>query len=187
MNDFILRTKPWQIFLCLLVPRVASWTVEDGIIDSILSFASLFLWVAWIALLVSSLSRIRADVLGYNFTWFLTNVFVVLLALAYASFANDSEFQFSSISFQVAGIAMLPGLYAGFAYIHLHWFTASLLLAKEHGRRPDFSQAFVSFLALWFWPLGVWFVQEKANKIGDEDFWARRAVGDLGAEQVEQF
>ncbi|MBC6697127.1 hypothetical protein [Hymenobacter sp. BT190] len=185
MDDFILRAKPWMIFLCLLVPRVASWCIDDGMVDSILSFTSLSLWVLWVALLVSSLSRIRAGIEGYNFTWFLVNVFVVLLVLAYASFADDQNVQFSSTSFRVTGVAALPGLYAGFAYIHLHWFTASLLLAKEHGRRPDFSQAFVAFLALWFWPLGVWFIQEKANRIWDEDFWARQAVDNLGAEPVE--
>lgn len=181
MNDFVLQAKNWQVFLCLLAPRFASWFIADNDVNTALTFVSVLVVLLWLTLLVSALSRIQHDIRGYSYNFLLINVFLVLTAFGYSAVADDPDFQLSTTSFKASGIGSLIILYIFFAYMHAHWFPASLLIAKETGNRPDISQAILPFLALFFWPIGVWFIQPRLNKLWDDKQWEKQAIARLGS------
>lgn len=182
MNDFVLRAKNWQIFLCLLTPRIASWLIADEDVSNALALMAVLVMLSWLTLLVNALSRIQPDIPGYNYNWLLINVFLVLTAFGYSGITGDPNFQLSSTSFKASGIGSLVILYVLFAYIHAHWFPASLLIAKETGNRPDTSQVIVPFLAFFFWPIGIWFIQLRVNKLWEDKQWEKQAVAKLGSQ-----
>ncbi|UOG75540.1 hypothetical protein MTX78_02840 [Hymenobacter tibetensis] len=184
MNDFVLRAKYWQVFLCLLAPRFASWFVTDNDVDTALTFSSVLIMLLWLTLLVSALSRMQYDIRGCNYKFLLINVFLVSIAFGYSAVADDPDFQLSSSSFKASGIGSLIILYILFAYMHAHWFPASLLVAKETGNRPDVSQVVVPFLALFFWPIGIWFVQPRVNKLWNDKQWEKQAITRLGSQDT---
>ena len=181
MNDLPLRAKHWQLFIFLLAPHLASWYVVDADAETALNFAGIFLLILWLAMLVSALSRIKPNISGYNYNWFLIDVFVVLAAFGYGAVANNPEFYITTTSLYANGTGGILMLYVVFGYLHTHWFPASLLLAKETNRRPDSLQTTGLFLAFFFWPIGIWFVQPRVNKLWDEEQWQQRAVSKLGA------
>ncbi|OON65299.1 hypothetical protein [Hymenobacter sp. CRA2] len=171
MHDLILRLKSWQVFLMLLAPHFASWYVINDVVDAGLGLLSTLLVVAWLVLMGNTLMQVGQPVQGYSATRFIVNSLIVVAALAYSYVAEDESFQITSTSFHATGLWMPVMLYTLLAYLQLHWFPASLLVAREQGRRPDFSQVIGPFLLLIFWPIGVWFMQERLN-----DFAKKQSV-----------
>ncbi|MCB2378929.1 hypothetical protein LGH70_15115 [Hymenobacter sp. BT635] len=182
MNDVILRAKHWQVFLLLLAPHVASWYTTSPFTDRILDLVSVFVLMAWVVLQVNALNQLRANLEGYSVTWFLINVFVVLTAWSYSSISEDPDFYISGTKWQVSGMGSLAFLYIVFAYLHVHWFPGSMLKATETGERTDASQGLKAFLLYFFWPIGVWLIQPRLNKLWEEQQWSQRAIQNLGTD-----
>lgn len=180
MNDIALRAKSWQIFLLLFVPRLTTWYVRDEDLETALRLVAVFMLAMWLAFLVSALSRLKPDVSGYNYNWFLIDFVVILAAFSYSSITADPDFQISTSKFRADGLGAILMLYVVFAYLHIHWFAASLLTAKATGRRPDAGQTIGLFLGFFFWPIGIWLIQSKANKLWADKQWEQRAVAEMG-------
>lgn len=179
MKVLILRAKHWQIFLLLFAPHLASWYVQDATVDAFLNLLSIFILTIWLILQVNELSSLRPSQAGYNINWFLMNAFLVLSAWAYSVIMEDPSFYISTTSWHAEGVRGWVFLYVAFAYLHMHWFPASLLYTTEHGQRPDFSQTVKWFLLYFFWPIGVWFIQPRLNKLQEEIEWEREALSKL--------
>lgn len=179
----ILRAKHWQIFLILLAPHFLSWYTTDVTIDRLLGFLSVFLLVAWLILQSNELLALRPKQEGYSGTWLLIDGFLVLASWGYSTISEDPDFYLSTTSWHMNGTGGWLFLYVLFAYMHVHWFPASLLQTVETGQRPDALKAVQWFLLYFFWPVGVWFIQPRLNKLSEEAEWERKAIEKLGAEQ----
>lgn len=159
----ILKAKPWQVFLVLLAPYFASWYVTDAVISAGLVVLGAVLLVGWLVMVGNALLSIGPPIEGYFPTWFFFNSLVVVAALVYSFLTQNPDFLLTGLSFHANGFWTLLMIYTVLAYLQLHWFPASLLIAKEQGQRPDFSQVIGWFLLLFFWPIGVWFFQDRLN------------------------
>ncbi|UPL49516.1 hypothetical protein [Hymenobacter sublimis] len=183
MNDVVLRAKHWQVFLCLLIPHFLSWYTEDLFLDSVLDFLGAFSLIVWLILQSNELMQLRPKQEGYNMNWFLFNAFLVLGAWGYSVATEDPHFHISTTSWHADGVGGLIFFYVAFAYLHMHWFPGSLLYASQTGRRPDAAQAIKGFLLCFFWPVGVWFIQPRLNKLWEEKQWEERALRRIGADE----
>lgn len=181
MNDIALRAKHWQVFLFLLAPHFASWYTTDQYADRVLGLISVFFLLSWVTLQVNALSQLRANLAGYNISWFLINVFVVLTVWLYSCITEDPDFYLSSTKWHAEGLGGWVFFYLVFAYLHTHWFPGSMLKATETGKRPDAGQGLKEFLLYFFWPIGVWLIQPRLNKLWEEQQWKQRAIQELGA------
>jgi len=77
----------------------------------------------------------------------------------------DPNFVVTPTSFNAKGAWVVPVLYFAVAYAQIHWFTASSIVAKEQGQKPEFSQVLSTAILLFLWPIGVWFIQPRLNRI----------------------
>ncbi|PJJ48834.1 hypothetical protein CLV45_4547 [Hymenobacter chitinivorans DSM 11115] len=139
--------------------------------------------MTWVVLQVNALSQLRANRAGYSVSWFLTSVFVVLTAWSYSSISEDPDFYISSTKWHGEGLGGWLFFFTAFAFLHAHWFPGSMLKATETGSRPDVSQGVKEFLLYFFWPVGVWFIQPRLNKIWEEHRWAQQALQRLGTDE----
>ncbi|MET4108857.1 hypothetical protein [Hymenobacter sp. UYP22] len=183
MNDLVLRAKHWQVFLLLLGPHFLSWYTTDSITDRVLGFLCAFTLLSWLVLQSSELLALRPKQDGYSNTWLLIDGFLVLAAWGYSAISEDPNFYISTTGWRVNGTVGWLFLYVIFAYLHVHWFAASLLQAVETGQRPDTRKTVLWFLMYFFWPFGVWFIQPRLNKLLEEAEWEKKALEELGTEK----
>jgi hypothetical protein len=183
MKDLALRAKHWQVFLFLLVPHVASWYTTDYFTDRILGLVSLFCLLTWLVSQVVLVSQLRSDLSGYNVNWFLINAFVLFTAWAYSAISEDPDFYISTNHWKVTGPITFIFFYCVFAYLHIHWFPASLLKATETGLRPDIGQGIVGFFLCFFWPIGIWVMQPRLNKLWEAKQWEQQTIQRLGVRE----
>ncbi|WP_303312324.1 hypothetical protein [Hymenobacter sp. BT730] len=176
MNDYILRLKHWQLFCFLLVPHVASWFTNDVDILSIFNFLKAVFLMSWLVYLVNAMGRLGVSVHGYNFKWFLVDVFIFLAAVGYSSIIDDPMFHVTTTSFKGKNAGFLLSLYVVFAYFHVHWFITSLLEEKETGQLPDATRRIGTFLLFLFWPIGIWFIQPRINRLWERQMRERQAL-----------
>ncbi|MCC3160003.1 hypothetical protein LJ737_22390 [Hymenobacter sp. 15J16-1T3B] len=163
MRDSILHLKPWQVFLVLLAPYFASWYVTDEVVSTALCALGALLLVSWLVLVSHTLLQLGRALPGYAPVWVRTNALIVAAVVIYSFVASNPSFLITATSVHADGLWALLMSYVLFAYLHLHWFPASLLVAKEQRQRPDVSQVLGAFLLLIFWPIGVWVIQDRIN------------------------
>lgn len=179
----MLRAKHWQIFLLLLTPHFLSWYTTDTTTDRMLGLLSVFLLIAWLVMQSNELLALRPKQEGYSSVWLLADAFLVLAAWGYSVVSEDQDFYLSTTSWHVNGTAGWLFLYVLFAYLHVHWFPASLLQTVEKGQRPDTRKTVLWFLLYFFWPVGVWFIQPRLNRLLEEAEWEKKALEELGTEK----
>ena len=59
----------------------------------------------------------------------------------------------------------IPLLYFTFALFHTHALPMKMLVSIEENRKVNFGAYFGELLLLTIWPIGVWFIQPRLNKI----------------------
>ncbi|UOQ73890.1 hypothetical protein [Hymenobacter cellulosilyticus] len=175
MGDFTLRVKHWQVFLgTMLLMLVGNLTIEDSTLASAtLSAIGYCIFSAWLALIGNSLFPFLPRKAEYNLTWFLIDVAVGVVARAAVIILTDER------SFQAAGLPAVALLYIIFAQLHGPWFLAVSLVAIEKQREPEFGSYFGTLLLFLFWPVGLWVLQPRLNKV-----WQDRQAGLPSVEKI---
>ncbi|WP_400193401.1 hypothetical protein [Hymenobacter sp. B81] len=165
MTNPVLQAKHWQIFLLLAAPTVLSWFVRDELVSDVLALLTSGLVLIWLGLLGNSLYLEDGPRYKFNVAWFLFDVVVVLVALAVSLLLASDDFHVTGTSIKAKGWAMLPMLYVLFARWHTVWLPAALLVAIEQKRRPSLGEYTIPFLLLANWPIGIWFIQPRINRL----------------------
>jgi hypothetical protein len=69
-------------------------------------------------------------------------------------------------SAQIPQQAILPlHLLALISFLYLQIFVSKNLVSAETGKSASFSAYLGTSLLIWFWPIGVWFVQPRINRL----------------------
>lgn len=98
----------------------------------------------------------------YNLTWFLIDIALVTAVCASSVIIMDNR------TYHAEGLEALPSFYLMFAMMHAPWFLAVSLVAVEKKRASEFGFYFGTLLLFLFWPLGLWFVQPRLNKVYEQ-------------------
>ncbi|TGE26183.1 hypothetical protein [Hymenobacter metallicola] len=164
MNDVMLRAKHWQVFLYILpILILANITIVDSpLLSNSMSALAYGCYFTWFALLGNRLFLLLPRNVDFSLTWFLVDTVVVIATFAATVILTDDR------SFQGEGLMALPVFYVFFAAGHTFWFLAATLVAVEKRRRPEFGFYFGTLLLFLFWPIGVWFIQPRLNKVWKE-------------------
>jgi hypothetical protein len=161
---FTLKAKAWQVFLLTMVALLLlNFSIRNvPAATAALSVLGAVMYYGWFAVLGNTLVDWLPRGTDYSRTWFLLDVFVVLAALCLMAVLLDGH------GYSATGLAALPWFYLTFAFFHVFWFPAVALVSIEKERRPEFGFYFGTFLLLLFWPLGLWFVQPRLNRLAAE-------------------
>lgn len=160
MNSF-LKLKHWKVFLVsVLVMFLSNSTWEQNAqltffvrtVGSLLYFSMYFIFGVS---LVKNLPP-RVELMDTVFT---LNGFLILIS-------NLGVYVFFNGSFSGHGIlGFVWVLYLFYATFQFFSFPAKALKTIEIGREAAFGEYFGYFMAFLFFPVGVWFLQPKINRI----------------------
>ena len=167
MEQLLLKAKAWQVFLVLLASYFISWFVKDEEVSGILKLVGFSIFCIWLALIGNTMNQLGKAVEKPGVSWFIINIVVTMSAPLISKLLSDPNFDVTSTSFNAKGIWVLPALYFVVAYVQIHWFAASSIVATEQGQKPEFSQVLGTAILLSLWPIGVWFIQPRLNRIQD--------------------
>ena len=178
----IARFKSWQVFLVTGLPFVFLqflFMPDPEVMRDIERFEALFSRMMWSALpiiglvyvWVWSIGRVANGAASSDIRR-ATRFFDVCLPYAFAYivfaiffFPKPSNFADPpvpmTVIFPLHMLAMICILYA-FA------FSAKSIRTAEQGRRVGFWSSFFPFLLIWFFPIGVWFIQPRMNSISTQ-------------------
>jgi len=169
MNIF-LKLKHWQLFLLLtgwIVVEIISPSKEPTIVSVVFLYFNIAILLAWLYALGINLNKKLPDTVKMNLKIFKCFLFTVPIGCLVAPF--------------IYGILgeLLTILFVMFCILYCVYFVAKSLKAVEL-QRPvsfyyDYDNIATFFLFLLF-PIGVWAIQPKVNKIFDEKLTRHSAL-----------
>jgi hypothetical protein len=159
---FILKLKHCQVFLILSVASITSnfeWVGNDFFNLAINTFGLIvyFLWYFAVGLELTEHLPPRIELGG---TMFIINAFVLTVSILILIIVFDSEFSRNGF------FGFVWVVYLMYAVVQFMFFPARALKSVEQQADVGFDQYFGYFLLMLFWPIGIWWMQPKLNRIG---------------------
>jgi hypothetical protein len=173
--SFFLRAKHWQIFLLLvgvgcigdvagIAFTLATPRPPEEISKAALAFMVLWVFLmgillAWFWSMGSFLNSIVSPALKRKMGFFR---FAVLYPALY-TIVFTAVFQSSNAALLML---ILPlHFFAMFCMFYDIYFVSKGLMQAERGARVSFYDYAGPFFLLWFFPIGIWFIQPKINRL----------------------
>lgn len=163
IKRFFVRAKAWQLFLLFIVPSVLIQLPGPELLNpfvaiSVVTPILMFCVGGWmwsigtlsndrLAGSLKKSTRIYSG--GLLFAFIYTSLFEILVLVLH-------------IPFQI----ILPlHLAAMFFMFYALWFTAQQFMTLQRQEPSKFMDFSGPFFLMWFFPLGVWFIQPKVNEL----------------------
>ncbi|MBL7932692.1 MAG: hypothetical protein JNL60_12360 [Bacteroidia bacterium] len=180
---FLLRLKHWQLFVLLIgVPFILEILVMIIVASTgslmgmfialpIMMFAAVFFFFGWFYTLGTRLyQKLPPTVtmkLGlFKFFLFFPSIYLVIFScLMYLMFTNlEPGGQPSPFIF----VIIFPlHIFSMFCIFYCIYFNAKVLKAVELQRPVTFSDYAGEFFMIWMFPIGIWILQPRINKLFD--------------------
>lgn len=162
-----LNAKGWQLFLVLFGTMLGAPMVTSALSDSVSAIAVstlifMVLYVGWLYAIASEANKKVDPPLKKSTKW-------MIIGLAYAAIYIAGALIF--LPRQMGTGQGMPGfivpmhLLAMFAMFYALLFTAKRLVTLERKQEVTFFEYSGPFFLLWFFPIGVWFIQPRVNKL----------------------
>lgn len=193
MKNYILNLKHWQTFLILysipialaifsfvllFFPLRTDEEIEEfiqlALNVSILSIFSPLIqmswnWVMTMACLDKLPKEVKLKSLGYNICFFLLFIALGLMAafLIIGRQINDTGLEFLEALLEIeVFLALIPLQFISIlSSIYMFSFQAKVLKSAEIQREALFSSYINEFFFFLFFPIGIWFIQPRLNKL----------------------
>jgi hypothetical protein len=164
----ILTFKHWQLFLLIFI--CGAWTSPGPLVEIVKSIAvvTFTLWIYAIG--VYGQKRIAAlGLKPMNLKLFKINTVIVssffLIGLAYLAIYGEVNHTRTN-TFELKDIVYIPcQLYFAFAMVQPILFICKMIAKIEYKREVTFFDCINNFLLLFFFFIGVWFLQPKVNNL----------------------
>ena len=189
MKEKFLKAKHWQIFLLtfafpfflqmvmipvLFVTKTPELMMIAMPVVVVIYLGGLmgWLWSVAIGLQEKLPSEVQMKVTRFRFFFFYPLAFLPLLVVGIIYFAGSvaasgMEPDWASLVLGLSVILPLH-LFAIFCMFYCYYFVAKTLKATELQRKVTFSDFVGEFFLLWFYPIGVWFIQPKINVLAEK-------------------
>lgn len=157
----VLRLKHWQVFIILLVAMaVNNISVETipGAAAIIPLLGGITCFLFWLAV-GHRLYQLLLDKIDLHYNFFLINSFVWLLTYAAIYILSDGQ------GMTFTGIEALLFFYVFFAFFHFLLFPIRILKSIERNEKVQVSECIGDILLVIFFPIGIWFLQPRINKV----------------------
>lgn len=184
MNQ-LLKIKHWQLFTLLFaVPFLFQMIMMVIVVSSsnptffLSSFPFLITYVlglyfAWFYAIGVNLHKklpktVNLSLGRFKFFLFTPIIYAVLLfAFTFTTFSNMSvDTQIDPLIF----LWIVPlHFFAVYCIFYCLYFVAKSLKSVELQRPVDFNDYAGEFFLIWFYPIGIWFIQPRINKLNSEE------------------
>ncbi|MFB6341172.1 hypothetical protein ACE1ET_05600 [Saccharicrinis sp. FJH62] len=193
MTERFLKAKHWQIFLLTFgIPFVMQIVMMITMMSEIISnpqappadfiehmrfipiimfvFAAIF--YAWIWSVATGLQNklpegVTMKVNRFKVFFFIPMVYLLLLILAISIFFGDltaMETEPDPVKILTLVLSLLPfHFFAIFCILYIQYFAAKTIKTIEYQREVSFGDFIGEFFLIWFYPIGIWFLQPKIN------------------------
>ena len=181
----LLQLKHWQLFIVLIVmPLVMDFIFIGTSIFSnndpsplmtiflIVIIFSLCIFFAWFYALGTNLHKKLPGSVEMNLTKFkiflvIPFLFILFVCLLMLFMINNSIAgkEPPTIGVGILGILLPVDLFSFFCIFYCLYFNAKVLKAVELQREVSFEDYVGEFFLIWFFPIGLWFIQPKVNKL----------------------
>lgn len=156
-----LTAKHWQIFI-LLSAGIAIYNftiVGQPEITTVLRVTGLLISFSWQLAVGHELYNFLPAKVEMNYNLFIINWFVFILAYCAILIYSDGE------GATFTGWAALFMFYVVYALVHILIFPGRLLKSVEMRKKAGFTEYIETVALMFFWPVGVWFVQPRINEV----------------------
>lgn len=179
--NILLRVKHWQLFILLWgIPLINQIALLTDLISSkslnllftgfpLITALFMAFYFGWIYSIASGLNSKLPGSVKMNLTKF--KIFIII-PFAYMLFLSIYIFTFFKDYYggQQPGISLLAllipiHLFSMFCIFYCFYFTAKSLRSVELGRPVVFDDYAGEFFLFWFFPIGVWILQPRINKL----------------------
>lgn len=171
--NFILRLSSWQAFLLLMSPFFISvllgffvsfeQLLSYEIILVMLSYIILLAWVCAMALFLNKKESVASSSLRYfKFNAIFLMVYVMVICVF---ILTDNNLSGLDTTQQYPYILIPLHLYSIFAFIYIYVTAAKLFVNADRESHKGFTSYLGMFVLLCFFPLGVWWIQPKLNRM----------------------
>lgn len=180
----LLHLKHWQLFLLLfgipfLFEIIAATSVifNPGlraipVVFPVLGVLFAGVYFVWLYTLGVQLHKKLPDSMPMNLARFKTFFFIpVVYLFAFMVFISISMSDPENIkepSTALVGLIIPLHLFAVFCIFYCLYFIAKEMKAAEWQRPVTFNDFAGEFFLIWFYPIGVWFLQPRINRLFDE-------------------
>lgn len=180
----LLHLKHWQLFLLLFgIPFLAEIVASVFAIISperslvfvvfpILMLLFVGLYFSWLYTLAVQLHKKLPATVHLNLARFRLFFFFPLIYLAafmvYMSFTMRDPENMDIPGTGLLGLIIPLHLFSVFCIIYSLFFIAKELKSVEWGRPVTFNDFAGEFFLIWFYPIGIWFIQPRINLLFDE-------------------
>ncbi len=198
MAERFLNAKHWQLFILTFgIPMVIQFALMAIMFGNLLNANNpdpviifdyfkihqiimvLFIGIifAWFWSVVTGLQKTIPDKIRFSVTRFKIFFFIPLGYLIFlyifldSTFTNvnDTSFSPSQNSIRNLLVIIIPFHFLSmFCIFHSLYFVAKTIKTSELQRKVTFSDFIGEFFLIWFYPIGIWFIQPKINRIIQE-------------------
>jgi hypothetical protein len=182
--NFLLRLKHWQLFLLLIgLPIIITIamiiTIEDSfpgrvfkLISPVLTVFGATIFLGWFYAVGTNLHKKLPGSVKMNLTSFKISLFLLvayILFICVFMIATIDQTITDEVSPPIGNIMpIIPvHLFSVFCIFYCLYFTAKALKAVELQRPVTFGHFADEFFLLWCYPIGIWFIQPRINKLFD--------------------
>lgn len=180
MNIF-LRMKHWQLFLLMVgIPIIIEFiglgimfTTRDPksmfFVFPLIMFFSIIINLGWFNALGINLTKKLPETVKMKlnkFKWFLYFPMIYMLILSVFILGILNGLSFGLIPTPLLLLLILPiHLFSMFCLFYCLYYIAKTLKAVELQRPVIFNDYAGEFFLLWFFPIGLWIIQPRINKL----------------------
>jgi hypothetical protein len=176
--QIFLKWKAWQIFLLIVVfpfatqslimkALINSQELETGLLFNVMPLIMLIfigIYLLWFWSLGTELNKIvpediRLKVSRFKFGIKFCAIYMVVFQMFFIATANG----YGSSTYM--SWIIIPHLVAMYFMFYSIYFISKNLVAFENNKNDKSKSSKVTFFLMWFFPLGIWFVQPRINKM----------------------
>jgi nitrate reductase gamma subunit len=164
----LLSFKHWQLFLLIFI--CGAWTSPSPL-NEIINSVAVVTFTLWVyAIGVYGQEQIaELGLKPMNLKLFKTNLLIVgvffLVGLAFSAIQGEVN-QTTTDTFELKDIIYtVGGLYLAFAMVQTIIFACKTIAKLEYRREVSFGDYFNNLLLMFFFFVGIWFLQPKVNRL----------------------
>ena len=162
--NIILKIRNWKLFIILSFAYMIALISIPGTntIKLIINVVSSLIVSFWYLTLGDQLNNLLPKQIRRNYNFFIFNCLYIILWSVILIIVFDGKYNFT-------GYDGIFGIYLAIAIFQIVGFIAKTLKTIELNRIPGIGE-FIGDLFLFFlWPIGIWFLQPRINKIASGD------------------
>jgi len=163
----LLRLKSWQLFILIVIPLLFQPT---NLVFEIIVLFGYGVYLSWIFAIGSTmhallLAKLKPKIIYFKISCLSTAV-IILPTCFYNPFAFLDPFAggIKACVFWVFFAFVITSMFYSFG------FAARMLQSRIDGEIANRSDSFRSFCYIWFFPIGIWYIQPMVKRALQEDY-----------------